>query len=114
MNKIIYILLFIIFSTFLHCSSNTLEYDVKYSENNFILITINKSKYPEIQKKYHIVKKGEDLEDISDESKVELETLECINNMSRFDELKVGQVIHLVRNSQGGETKCKSKEKKEP
>lgn len=99
--------IFLILSLTLVANEKKLEYDIKYSDNNFIFINISKSKYPNIKKKYHIVQQGEDLEDISDDNKIELETLEKINNLSRFDDLKVGSIIYLAPNNRGDESEKK-------
>lgn len=93
--------LFLILSFFCLADEKTLEYEVKYSDNNFIFINISKSHHPDIQKKYHIVKEGEELEDISDDSKIQLEDIEKINNISRFDDLKPGTVIYLTPKHEG-------------
>lgn len=95
-------------STYIFPNDKKLEYDVKYSDNNFIFINISKSKHPNIEKKYHIVSQGEDLEDISDNNKIEIETLEKINNVSRFDRLKPGTVIHFVPADKGEDNEKKS------
>ena len=97
----LYLSIFLIMHLSLIANNTKLEYDIKYSDNNLIFINISKSKYPHIKKKYHIVQHGEDLEDISDDNKIELETLEKINNISRFDDLKVGSLIYLVPNYRG-------------
>lgn len=105
----LYLSAFLIISLFLIANDDKkIEYNIKYSDNNFIFIDISKSKYPHIKKKYHIVQKGEDLEDISDDNKIELETLEKINNISRFDRLKPGTIIHFVPADKGGDNEKKS------
>lgn len=95
------VVLLIIFNSFCLANEKILEYDVKYSDNNLVFINISKSHHPEVQKKYHIVKAGEELEDISIHSKIELEDLEKINNINRFDNLKPGTVIYLTSKKEG-------------
>lgn len=85
----------------LYGKEKKLEYEVKYSENNFIIVNISKAKFPTITTKYHIVKGEEDLEEISEEYKIKIEDLEKINKLSRFDKLKVGQIIYLTEQNKG-------------
>ncbi|MGL5369165.1 MAG: LysM peptidoglycan-binding domain-containing protein [Cetobacterium somerae] len=103
MRKLFFINFLILYLSLLYGNSNTLEYDVKYSENNFILVTISKAQYPNLEKKYHIIKEGETLEDISDKNKIEVEKLEKINKISRFDNLKPGNIIYFINQKKGGE-----------
>lgn len=95
------VFLIVIFNSFCLANENVLEYDVKYSDNNLVFINISKSHHPEVQKKYHIVKAGEELEDISINSKTQLKDLEKINNINRFDNLKPGTVIYLTPKKEG-------------
>lgn len=99
----LYLIYLIIPFSLLYGSPNKLEYDVKYSDENFILITISKALYPNLEKKYHIVKEGESLEDISDINKIELVHLEKINKINRFDDLKPGTIIYFTNQKKGGE-----------
>lgn len=101
MRKFFFINFLILHLILLYGNSNTLEYDVKYSDNNFILITINKAHHPNLKKKYHIVKEGETLEDISDYNKIELDKLEKINKINRFDNLKAGSIIYFTDKKKG-------------
>ena len=103
MRKILLISYFMLFFTLIYGTPNTLEYNVKYSDENFILVTITKAQYPNLEKKYHITKEGESLEDISDDNKIELEKLEKINKINRFDKLKPGTIIYFSNQKKGGE-----------
>ena len=99
----LYLIYFVMVFSSLYGAPNKLEYDVKYSDENFILVTISKALHPGLEKKYHIVKEGESLEDISDDNKIELEQLEKINKTSRFDDLKPGTIIYFTNQKKGGE-----------
>lgn len=88
--------------SFTYTVPNKLEYDVKYSNENFILVKISKATNPDLKKTYHIVKEGEELEDISDDNKIDLEKLEKINRISRFDDLKPGTLIYFTDKKREG------------
>ena len=97
----LYLSVFLIMNLPLIANNNKLEYDIKYSDNNFIFINISKSQTPNLKITYHIVNPGDELEDISLKYKIELETLEAINRISRFDRLKSGTVIYLTGEKKG-------------
>ncbi|ERT68261.1 hypothetical protein HMPREF0202_01831 [Cetobacterium somerae ATCC BAA-474] len=101
MKKNIFIV-FISMILSLYGKEKKLEYEVKYSENNFIVVSISKARFPTVMKKYHIVEGEEDLEDISEEYKIKIDELEKINKLSRFDKLRAGQIIYLIEQNKGG------------
>ena len=106
MKKKILLGLFILFAN-LVSAKNKLEYNVDYSQDNFIVVTISEASDSSSLKDYHIVQREESLEEIAEKYKVSVEDLEKINKISRFDNLKKGGIIYLKPKQRRGNSENK-------
>lgn len=100
--KILFLLGTLIINSNLFCGENSLEFNVDYSQDNFIVITASKTSDKLLLKDYHIVQREESLEEIAEKYKILVEDLEKINKVSRFDNFKKNEIIYL-KEKQGGE-----------